>query len=100
MSTISLTYPHHMTAAAVKEKIDNLFTSLESKSDYFEQVDIIWSDDQRECSFSGEGFSGRFQLRDGVVDIEARLEGMMSMFRPVVEQKLKEYLDQFLGEGS
>lgn len=98
MSNINLTYPHRFSAAAVREKIDTLFANLEQKSDYFEQVDIEWSADQRNCTFRGEGFSGRFQLRDGAVELKAELEGMMALFRPVVEKKLREYLDRYLGE--
>jgi|GEM_PF-3837568 len=97
MSHISLTYPHRFSAAEVKEKMDALLHSLQQRADYFEHVEIRWSADQRDCSFRGEGFSGRFHLCDGAVEVDAELEGMLAMFRPVVEQKLREYLERYLG---
>lgn len=94
MSNIDMTFRHGISNESATSRINNLFETLKVKSAYFENVEPIWSEDGSECSFRGEGFSGRISLNSGEARFELELQGIMAMFRPVVEEKLRELMEK------
>lgn len=96
MISFSLEQPHRLSVADARQKVQQALQSLRSKSAYFEDVEPDWSPDGTHCRFAGEGFAGEIGNDPGLLRVTMHLEGMMGMFRPVVEQKLRDLLQQAL----
>jgi hypothetical protein len=95
MAEITLTVPHTLSPSQAAARLKRLADDLVTRSPYLEGATVSWPTDT-EGRIDGGGFSGAFTVGPSMVTAVMRLEGMMAMFRPLVEEKLHELLVQAL----
>jgi len=99
LSTIDLEFTHSYTTTEAKARLEELFASLRDRSPYFEGVHPEWVEPDRICRFQGEGFSGEVLIDGQNARVKLDLEGMLVMFRPMVDQKLRELIAKHFPEN-
>ena len=90
-----MTVPHALPPEEAAGRLRKLVGDLKAQSSFLESAEVRW-DSPATCRIEGEGFSGTLAVRPAAVEALIRLEGMMAMFRPMVEEKLREAIARAL----
>jgi hypothetical protein len=92
---IALDIPHDLPPEEAAGRLRKLVDDLKARSPYLESATVSW-DSGTACRIEGEGFSGTLAVLPAVVEARIRLGGLMAMFRPMVEEKLRTAITQTL----
>jgi hypothetical protein len=95
MPDIALSVPHALPPEEAAGRLRKLVDDLKTKSPYLENAAVSW-ESATACRIDGEGFAGTLSVSPAAVEARIRLEGMMAMFRPMVEEKLREVITRAL----
>ncbi len=95
MPDIALNIPHALPPEEAAGRLRKLVDDLKARSPYLESAAVRW-DSPAACCIEGEGFSGTLAVGPAAVEARIRLEGMMAMFRPMVEEKLRDAITRAL----
>lgn len=95
MPDIAFTIPHALSPEEAAGRLRILVGNLKSQSPHLESASLSW-DSATVCRIEGEGFAGTLSVQPSAVEARIRLEGLMAMFRPMVEEKLRDMLSKAL----
>lgn len=95
MPDIALTVPHALPPEEAAARLRKLVDDLRAGSPYLENAAVSW-ESAAACRIDGEGFAGTLSVSPIAVEACVRLEGMMAMFRPMVQEKLREVIARAL----
>jgi hypothetical protein len=88
---IALTIPHALPPEEAVARLRKLLDDLQAKSPYLESATVSWESGTT-GHLAGEGFVGTLAVLPSAVEARIRLDGLMAMFRPMVEEKLRELI--------
>jgi hypothetical protein len=88
---IALAIPHALPPEEAAARLRKLLDDLQTKSPYLESATVSWESGTT-GRIEGEGFAGTLTLLPSAVEARIRLDGLMAMFRPMVEEKLRELI--------
>ena len=98
MPEILLTVPHALPVPEAVTRLKRMAEDLVTRSPYLQAATVTWPSDT-EGRIQGSELSGTLTVRPAEVSASIRVEGMLAMFRPMVEDKLRELLTQTLTES-
>jgi hypothetical protein len=93
MPDLALNIPHALPPEEAAGRLRKLVDDLKARSPYLESATVSW-DSGTACRIEGEGFSGTLAVVPTAVEVRIFLGGLMAMFRPMVEEKLREVIIQ------
>lgn len=90
MSQIRVSCEHAFSQEKAADEVDTVLADLRDRSDVFDGVYPKWTPDRGECELDGDAFHACVRVGEKLVEVEMELRGMMSVFRPVIEGKIRE----------
>lgn len=92
MSEIHIHYPLDCHIDHSKETVKGLLSALEEK--YAIKHEFV---DEHECVLKGSGVTGRLELLEDCIDINAKLGFFMSPFKSIIEAEIINKLNEKFG---
>jgi len=90
MATIHIKRQHHLDNATVRKEIQNLADKLSKDL----SAKYNWEGDR--LVFKRSGANGHIEISDGEVDIEIKLNMMLTPLKSTIEKTVTSYLDERL----
>jgi len=98
MSVISISLPHGQSQTAAADRRRRWFQEERRTSAYLEEAEVEWRSDTA-CRLTGEGYDAEVAVLAESVQMELRLDPAMSVFRALVEEKVREMLQAALAKA-
>ena len=91
MATVKIKRKHQLDKDRVRDEVQNLAEKLAKEL----SANYQWQGDRLE--FKRSGANGHIEIGDGMLDIEIKLNMLLTPLKSTIEKTVNDYLDERLG---